>query len=103
MPRTNAARQDSIQKWEAQIMQRRTQASVPGCLWTIRTVALLGLLTLSLGAAAQGGGNVAITGTVLDPSGAVVPSARVSVTQKSTGIVRADTTNSNGQFNFPSL
>lgn len=34
----------------------------------------------------QGGGNGAITGTVSDPTGAVVPNAAVTVTQQSTGI-----------------
>ena len=52
---------------------------------------------------AQGGGNVAITGTVTDPSGAVVVGAKVTVTQKNTSVVRTDTTSSAGQFNFPAL
>ncbi|HEU0273843.1 MAG TPA: carboxypeptidase-like regulatory domain-containing protein, partial [Candidatus Udaeobacter sp.] len=51
----------------------------------------------------QGGGNAAITGTVTDPADAVVPSAKVTVTQKSTGVVRSATTNANGAFNVPSL
>jgi hypothetical protein len=48
---------------------------------------------------AQGGGNVAITGTVTDPSGAVVAGAQVKVVQKNTSVTRIDTSNSNGQFN----
>ncbi len=55
------------------------------------------------GAFAQGGGNAAITGTVSDPSGAVIAGAKVSVTQKATAFKREDVTNSAGQFNFPSL
>lgn len=52
---------------------------------------------------AQGGGNVAITGTVTDPSGAVIAGAKVTVKQTTTSIVRTGTTNSNGLFNFQSL
>ncbi len=63
---------------------------------------LLGLLLFLPGAFAQGG-NVAIAGTVTDPSGAVVPGAKITVTQKNTSAVRTDTTNSSGQFNFSSL
>jgi hypothetical protein len=51
----------------------------------------------------QGGGNVAITGTVMDPSGAVVAGAEVKVTQKNTAITRNQMTNASGQFNLPSL
>jgi hypothetical protein len=57
----------------------------------------------AVGAFAQGGGNVAITGTVSDPTGAVVPGAKVTVTQKNTASVRTLNTDSNGSFNFPSL
>jgi hypothetical protein len=57
----------------------------------------------AVSAFAQGGGNVAISGTVSDPSGAVISGAKVTVTQLSTSGVRTDTTNSSGQFNFPAL
>jgi hypothetical protein len=52
---------------------------------------------------AQGGGNAAITGTVVDPTGAVIPGARVTVVQTGTAITRTVTTNASGQFNVPSL
>lgn len=60
------------------------------------------LLVISGGALAQGG-NTAITGTVADPTGAVVASATVTVTQKDTGVARTDTTNATGHFEIPSL
>jgi len=53
---------------------------------------------VSSGAFAQGGGNVAISGTVTDPSGAILPGAQVKVTQKNTAATRIDTTNSTGHF-----
>jgi len=51
----------------------------------------------------QGGGNAAITGTVTDPSGAVVAGAQVTVTQQTTSVKRSATTNANGAFTVPSL
>ncbi|HZQ52854.1 MAG TPA: TonB-dependent receptor [Bryobacteraceae bacterium] len=65
--------------------------------------ALLGLVVLAAAAYAQGGGNAAITGTVTDPSGAVVAGATVTATQVGTEVKRSAETNSNGQFNIPSL
>lgn len=73
-------------------------------MWRIRIVlTVLVAFVFAAGAFAQGGGNVAIGGTVTDPSGAVIPGAKVTVTQKATSLVREDTTNSNGSFNIPSL
>ena len=51
----------------------------------------------------QGGGNAAITGTVLDPSGAAVAGARVTVTQQATSVKRTSTTNTDGAFTVPTL
>src|SRR5690242_1338384 len=64
---------------------------------------LLPTILCSLLVYAQGGGNVAITGIVKDPSGAVVPNARVTVTQQGTTVERTTITNANGQFSVPSL
>ncbi len=68
-------------------------------------VALLAvaLVLLASPSARAQGGNVAITGTVMDPSGAVVSGAKVTVTQTNTSTVRTGTTNSLGAFNFTSL
>jgi hypothetical protein len=51
----------------------------------------------------QGGGNAAITGTVTDPSAAVVAGAQVTVTQQATSVKRSATTNASGVFTIPSL
>jgi hypothetical protein len=74
-----------------------------GRMWRLRNVLTLVACMFAPGAFAQGGGNVAITGTVLDPSGAVVTGAKVTATQKDTLVIRTNTTNSSGQFNFPSI
>ncbi|HEY7211972.1 MAG TPA: TonB-dependent receptor [Bryobacteraceae bacterium] len=70
-----------------------------------RIVAAVCAITLVFAAHAwaQGGGNAAITGTVTDPTGAVVVGANVSVTQEMTQVKRTAVTNQSGQFNVPSL
>ncbi|HEV2448029.1 MAG TPA: carboxypeptidase-like regulatory domain-containing protein, partial [Candidatus Sulfopaludibacter sp.] len=61
------------------------------------------ILLMVAGAFAQGGGNAAMTGTVTDPSGAVIAQAHVTMTQVGTEIKRSAVTNGNGQFYIPSL
>src|ERR1700735_780239 len=62
----------------------------------------VGLLCAALGvASAQTGGE--ITGEVRDPSGALVPSARVKVTNTGTNLTRSTTTNTAGLYSFPDL
>ncbi len=84
-------------------MQRRSTADATHGKWAIRMGVLLGVLTFLSGALAQGGGSVAITGTVTDTTGALVPGAKVTVTQKNTSISRNDTTDGAGQFNISSI
>src|SRR5262249_42559834 len=45
----------------------------------------------------------AVNGTVTDPSGALVPNARVTATNNGTGIAQATVTTSEGQFSFQDL
>ena len=80
--------------------------TVSGCTRRVLLLCLsivLALIAFTPGAFAQSGGNVAIMGTVLDPSGAVVPAAKVTVTEKSTGVARSTISNGSGQFNISSL
>ncbi len=67
-------------------------------LWLLLLTTLCSIIVF-----AQGGGNVAITGIVRDPSGAVIPNAKVTVTQQGTTVERTTVTNANGQFSVPSL
>src|SRR6202163_1556945 len=62
-------------------------------------------VVLSVGAAkAQSGGTSSgISGTVLDPSGAVVANATVEIHNAVSGFDRTTTTDSNGRFSFPNV
>src|SRR5713226_1967110 len=51
----------------------------------------------------QGETTSAIVGQVRDASGAAVPSATVTVTNKETGLRRSASTDDSGRFNFPQL
>ncbi len=59
-------------------------------------IALLMMLVVQAGKAQESTGN--ISGTVTDPSGAVVPQAAVEVANAQTGVARKETTNSSGLF-----
>ena len=47
--------------------------------------------------------NATLTGTVHDPSGAVIPSAKVQVKNVATGVVKEAATNSAGLYYVPNL
>ncbi|MGH9583564.1 MAG: TonB-dependent receptor, partial [Bryobacteraceae bacterium] len=44
-----------------------------------------------------------ITGTVVDPTGAIIPNAKVTATNDATGVANTATTNSAGTYQFPAL
>jgi len=60
-------------------------------------ISLLIILTAAIAVNAQTFRG-AINGTVTDPSGAVVPSARVKAVEVATGVERSTVTTSDGQF-----
>lgn len=70
------------------------------CFRAALVVILLGFLATG-SAWAQGTGS--LTGTVSDPTGAVVPGADVKLTSETTGLTRTTTTASNGVYVFPLL
>src|SRR5581483_12243691 len=74
-----------------------------GSMKNIRTLLGIILLLISLPAFAQGGGQAAISGTVVDPTGAAISGAKVTVTQKGTSAHRVVVADANGAFNVPSL
>src|SRR5437762_13968140 len=55
----------------------------------------------SMSAFAQGLGT--ISGTVLDPSGALIPGAKITVTEAGTGLSRTATSDEQGRYVIPSL
>ncbi len=60
-------------------------------------------LGLGLGAYAQSGSSTSVTGTVVDPSGAVVPNAVVELHNPVSGFARTMTTDGAGRFTFPNV
>src|SRR5713226_1458960 len=66
------------------------------------TISFAGLFVLAPSASAQKTSGT-ITGTLTDPSGAVVPGATVSVVNERTGAARETATNEQGSFSFPEL
>src|SRR5215472_14258119 len=68
----------------------------------VGAVLFLSLLALAPSASAQKATGT-ITGTLTDPSGAVVPGANVSIVNDRTGASRETTTNDQGSFSFPEL
>lgn len=59
------------------------------------------LVLFSVCASAQGLSTV--VGTVTDPSGGLVPGAKVTIVQQTTGLTRTFTTDAQGEYVFPSL
>ena len=64
---------------------------------------MLLLVFMMAGPAMLAQGLAALSGTVTDPSGAVIPSAVVTATQASTGTATSVKTNASGEYLFPSL
>jgi hypothetical protein len=60
-------------------------------------------VVLSVGAANAQSGGSSISGTVLDPSGAVLVNARVEIHNAVSGFDRTTTTDSKGNFSFPNV
>ena len=67
------------------------------CAWLV--LALLVFFGLASSLVAQSTSTGALTGTVTDASGAVVPNVTVTVTSADTGQVRTTTTSANGSYN----
>ena len=64
---------------------------------------LIAVLLSPLGANAQLAGKGAITGTVTDSTGAVIPGAQVAAANTANGITATTTTNATGNYNFSDL
>jgi len=60
-------------------------------------------LSFSLNILAQSGTSTTVTGTVVDPSGAVVPGANVEIQNPVSGLHRTETSDGSGKFTFPNL
>ena len=70
----------------------------------LRTIcALFALLLLTVGFGYSQAVNATLLGTVTDSSGAVVPNAKVTVTEVNTGVNRSGQSNESGNYTFPDM
>src|SRR4029078_11381639 len=60
-------------------------------------------LFLAISGFAQVGVNATLSGTVSDPSGALVPGVSIAASNTATGVVSAGLTNEAGTYRYPSL
>ena len=79
-------------------------AGVKKCIYFMLRVPMLFVLGVVLmGTVAYGQGSATIVGTVTDPTGAVVPGAKITITDQGNGFVRSNTSNSTGNYSAPEL
>jgi hypothetical protein len=64
---------------------------------------ILGLLLLATTGLAQEGINATLSGTVSDPTGALIPGVEVTAKNVGTGVTSTTLTNESGTYRFPSL
>ncbi len=67
------------------------------------TFLLISILVVGLNASPQSGNSSSVTGTVLDPSGAVVPNATVEIRNPVSGFDRTTATDNLGKFTIPNI
>jgi len=67
------------------------------------TFLVISILAFGLSAYAQSGSSTSVTGTVLDPSGAVVPNATVEIRNPVSGLERTTATDNGGKFAIPNI
>lgn len=61
------------------------------------------LLTISHTVLAQGGSTASLSGTVVDPTGAVIPNAKIAIRNEASGDARQSKSNGSGDFTFSAL
>ena len=71
--------------------------------WLAAAMAVAVMLSVGAANAQSGGSSASISGSVLDPSGAVVANAKVEIHNAVSGFDRSTTTDSNGKFSFPNV
>ncbi len=71
--------------------------------WLVAAMAAVVILSVAAANAQSGGNSGSISGTVLDPSGAVVANAGVEIHNAVSGYDQTATTDSKGNFSFPNV
>lgn len=75
----------------------------PGIFRQLGIAFLLAMVAGTFGGFAQSTSTGTITGTVVDPQGAVIPDATITLTELGTGVQRATSTNSVGLYVLPNI
>jgi len=70
---------------------------------TCIAIVLIGSLCFAAAAFGQGGINATLSGTVSDPTGALIPGVEVTAKNVGTGVASSTLTNESGTYRFPSL
>jgi hypothetical protein len=73
------------------------------CRTLARLLSLAAILLAPLASRAQGGASGPVSGTVTDPSGAVIPAASVTLSNPVSGFSRTAVTNGSGQFQITNV
>ena len=81
--------------------RNRSQSFLPRPLTAFFRLSCLMLLTLLTMFAQSERGT--ITGTIRDTSGAIIPGAKITITNVNTGVIVTQVTNGQGEFTIPSL
>ena len=91
-----------MQRLAGKLLFRRTQSAAGSShkAWAVWLALAAMLLMLTPVLRAQ---EATITGTVTDPSGAVIPNAQLTLTNTSTQREQTTVSNSDGAYRFPSV
>ncbi|HZD31439.1 MAG TPA: TonB-dependent receptor [Candidatus Angelobacter sp.] len=89
--------------FSARLTGTRTPRTIRGIKWLAYLSTMAAMLLLSVGGFSQTTGSSSLTGVVTDPTGAVVPGAKVEIHNPVSQFDRSTTTDGAGQFSFPNI
>jgi len=93
-----------VNQWQPkETTQRMSSGFWNFALWSCMAVFIAALVLMPLTASAQLSGKGAITGTVMDKTGAVVPNATVTAIDNTNGVSTVTKSTGAGDFNFANL
>ena len=79
------------------------RSSFISCIWKCFAIFTVSGFLCAVGAAQSTGNSGSVSGTVVDPTGAVVPGAKIEIRNPVSGYDRSTTTDSDGKFGFTNI